>query len=324
VARVFLAYSNFPRFVRIDRDLLAERHEVEEYGQPGVVPRPLDVVRKVRRADVLVVWFASWHALAPLLVARFLRTPSLLIVGGFDTASMPEIGYGFQQGGIRRRLARVCMRLATRLMTNSEYSRNELRRTAGFEATVVHHGVPDPFGALPDGPRERLAVTVSNVARIALERKGLRRFVEAGVHLPDVELLLVGAWTDDAADELRALAPPNVRLTGRLSDEELDDVLRRASAYVQASRHEGFGMGVAEAMLAGCIPVATAAGALPEVVGDVGVVVEPEPEAIAGGVRRALELGPEARAAARERIVMRFPLQVRRDGLLGLVDALLR
>ena len=324
MARVLLAYSNFPRFVRIDRDLLAERHAVEEYGQPGVVPRPLEVVRKVRRADVLVVWFASWHAFLPLLVARLLRTPSLLIVGGFDTAAMPEIGYGFQQGGIRRRLARACMRLATRLMTNSEYSREELRRTAGFEATVVHHGLPDPFGALPEGPREPLAVTVSNVARIALERKGLRRFVEAGAHLPDVELLLVGAWTDDAADELRALAPPNVRLTGRLSDEELDDLLRRASAYVQASRHEGFGMGVAEAMLAGCIPVVTAAGALPEVVGDAGVVVGPEPEAIAEGVRRALELGPEARAAARERIVTRFPLQVRRDGLLGLVDDLLR
>lgn len=324
MARVLFAYSNFPRFVRIDRDLLAERHEVEEYGQPGVVPRPLDVVRKVRGADVLVVWFASWHAFLPLLVARLLRTPSLLIVGGFDTASMPEIGYGFQQGGIRRRLARACMRLATRLMTNSEYSREELRRTAGFEATVVHHGVPDPFGALPEGPRERIAVTVSNVARIALERKGLRRFVEAGAHLPDVELLLVGAWTDDAADELRALAPANVRLTDRLSDEELDDLLRRASVYVQASRHEGFGMGVAEAMLAGCVPVVTAAGALREVVGDAGVVVGPEPEAIADGVRGALDLGPEARAAARERIATRFPLQVRRDGLLGLVDELLR
>jgi glycosyltransferase involved in cell wall biosynthesis len=325
VARVLLAYSNFPRFVRIDRDLLAERHEVEEYGQPGVVPRPLDVVRKVRRADVLVVWFASWHALMPLLVARFLRTPSLLIVGGFDTASMPEIGYGFQQGGIRRRLARVCMRLATRLLTNSEYSRNELRRTAGFEATVVHHGVPDPFGALPDGPRERLAVTVSNVARIALERKGLRRFVEAGVHLPDVELLLVGAWTDDAADELRALAPPNVRLTGRLSDEELDDVLRRASAYVQASRHEGFGLAVAEAMLAGCVPVVMNVTAMPEVVGDAGVLIGSQrPEEVADGVRRAFELGPGASAAARERILTAFPMERRREGILRVTEEALR
>ena len=324
MARVLLAYSNFPRFVRIDRDLLAERHEVEEYGQRGVVPRPLEVVRKVRRADVLVVWFASWHAFLPLLVARLLRTPSLLIVGGFDTASMPEIGYGFQQGGIRRRLARACMRLATRLMTNSEYSREELRRTAGFEATVVHHGVPDPFGALPEGPRERLAVTVSNVARIALERKGLRRFVEAGAHVPDVELLLVGAWTDDAAGELRALAPPNVRLTGRLSDDELDDLLRRASAYVQASRHEGFGMGVAEAMLAGCIPVVTAAARCRRWSATPASSSDPSrrrsPRACGGrsswGRRRAPRRASGSSRGSRCRS--------RRDGLLGLVDELLR
>ncbi len=322
MARVLLVYSNFPRFVRIDRDLLAERHEVAEYAQPGVVPRPLEVLRKVRAADALVVWFASWHAHLPLLLARLLRRPSLLIVGGFDTASMPEIGYGYQQGGIRRRLARACMRLATRLMTNSEYSRGELERNAGFSAAVVHHGIPDPFGTLPDGPRDALAVTVSNVARIALERKGLRVFVEAAAHAPEVEFRLVGACTDDAAELLRARAAPNAALTGRLSDEDLDALLRRASVYVQASRHEGFGMGVAEAMLAGCIPVVTDAGALPEVVGDAGVVVAPDPVSVAEGVRRALELGPDARAAARERITGRFPLALRRDGLLGLVDEL--
>jgi glycosyltransferase involved in cell wall biosynthesis len=324
MARVLLVYSNFPRFVRLDRDLLAERHDVEEYAQPGVVPRPLAALRRVRRSEVLVVWFASWHALVPLLLARLLRRPSLLIVGGFDTADVPEIGYGYQQGGIRRRLARSCMRLATRLMTNSEYSRDELRRNAGFDATVVHHGLPDPFGSLPRGERERLAITVSNVARIALERKGLRPFVEAGAQVPDVELVLVGKPVDDAADLLRTLAAPNVRLAGRLSDQELDDLYRRAAVYVQASRHEGFGMGVAEAMLAGCIPVITAAGALPEVVGEAGVRIDaPSPEAIGEGIRRALELGPEARAAARDRIVEEFPLSRRRDGLLQLVDELL-
>jgi glycosyltransferase involved in cell wall biosynthesis len=322
LARVLLVYSSFPRFVRIDRDLLAERYEVDEYAQPGSAARPREIARKVLRADVLVVWFAGQHALLPLLVAKVLRRPSLLIVGGFDTAAMPEIGYGYQQGGARRQLARTCMRLATRLMTNSEYSRRELLQNAGFEATVVYHGVPDPFGALPEGPRDRLAVTVSNVARIALERKGLRPFVDAAAYAGDVEFVLVGAWLDDAADMLRARAAENVRLTAGLSDEELDELLRRASVYVQASRHEGFGLSLAEAMLAGCIPVVTDAGALPEVVGDAGVVVEAEPSAIAAGVRQALELGLEQRAAARERIVTRFPLQVRRDGLLALVDEL--
>jgi glycosyltransferase involved in cell wall biosynthesis len=321
--RVLLAYSNFARFVRLDRDILAAAHTLSEYAQPGVVPRPIEVVRKVRRADVVIVWFASWHAWLPLLAARLLRRPSLLIVGGFDTASMPEIGYGFQRGGVRRVLARTCMRLANRLVTNSEYSREELRRNAGFEATVVHHGVPDPFGSLPGGERAAVALTVSNVARLSLERKGLRPFVEAAEHAPELEFVLVGEWVDGAADLLRARAAPNVRLTGRLSDDALDAQYRQAAVYVQASRQEGFGMSLAEAMLAGCIPVVTRAGALPEVVGDSGIYVDaPDPVEIAAGVKRALELGDAERAAARNRILTHFPLEARRNGLLGAVRLL--
>ena len=321
MARVLLAYSRPARFVVIDRDVLAESHDVSEYAQPGPLPRPLTAWRAVRGVDVVVCWFASWHAPVPLLLARLLRRPSILIVGGFDTANMPEIGYGFQQGGIRRLIARTSMRLAGRLMTNSEYSREELRRNTGFAAEVVYHGIPDPFPGLPAGPRERMVLTVANVARLSLERKGLRPFVEAAAHLPDVQFVVAGRWLDDAAAELEALAGPNVHLTGGLSDEELDRLYTRASVYVQASRHEGFGMTVAEAMLAGCIPVVTAAGALPEVVGDTGVVVEsPEPAEIAAGVNEALGLPEEARARARDRVLDRFPLEVRRRGLLRLVD----
>ena len=320
MARVLLAYSRPARFVLIDRDLLAEQHDVHEYAQPGPVPRLLAAWRGVRGADVVVCWFASWHALAPLLAARLLRRPSMLIVGGFDTANLPEIDYGFQQGGVRRLVARTAMRLAGRLITNSEYSRDELRRNTGFDAEVVYHGVPDPFHELPPGPRDRMALTVGNVARLSLERKGLRPFVAAAAHLRDVDFVVAGKPVDDAADELRALAAPNVRLTGELSDEELEALYRRASVYVQPSRHEGFGMAVAEAMLAGCVPVVTAAGALPEVVGDTGVVVDsPEPAAIAAGVEAALGLGDDARRRARERILERVPLEVRRQGLLRLV-----
>ena len=117
--------------------------------------------------------------------------------------------------------------------------------------------------------------------------------MEAARELPDVRFVLAGKWLDDAIEELRAVAPENVEFTGWLSDEDLRDLYRRAAVYVQASRHEGFGLAVAEAMLAGCVPVVVNVTSMPEVVGDAGVLIEsPRPEEVAEGVRRALALGP--------------------------------
>jgi hypothetical protein len=66
--------------------------------------------------------------------------------------------------------------------------------------------------------------------------------------------------------------------------------------------------------------------AMPEVVGSAGILIDSQaPEDVADGVRRALGLGPDAAARARERILTEFPMERRRDGILQAVqDALQR
>jgi glycosyltransferase involved in cell wall biosynthesis len=223
-----------------------------------------------------------------------------------------------------RFVSRWTMRRATHLLANSEYSRTEAARNAGVDparVTVVHHGVPDPFGELAPGPRERMALTVGIVDRRNLVRKGLAAFVRAAALLPDVVFVVAGRWDDAAADELRDGAPPNVTLTGWVEQEVLHDYYRRASVYVQPSAHEGFGLSVVEGMLAGCIPVTTRAGALPEVVDGVGVQVDgQDPAALAAAIEQALAGGDEERSAARDRVLRCFPLSTRRAGVHGLVE----
>jgi glycosyltransferase involved in cell wall biosynthesis len=324
VKRVLFAYSRKASFVEIDRGFLAERFEIEDLYQPGRVPNPAKVIAGVIRADLVFGWFASWHTFLPIALAWLLRKPSVLIIGGFDTANMPDIGYGHQRGGFRMHASRWLMRRATRLITNSNYSLSEIERNTPIppdRVTVVHHGVPDPFGELPDGEREQTALTVGAIDHTTLDQKGQRPFVEAARRLPQVKFVFVGKWLDEAADELRAGAPENVEFTGFLPEEGLLDWYRRAAAYVQVSRHEGFGMAVAEAMLAGCIPVAMNVTAMPEVVGDAGVLVESQdPDQVADGVRKALEADGAARARARARILTQFPLENRREGILRVVD----
>jgi glycosyltransferase involved in cell wall biosynthesis len=323
--RVLYVISRRNTFTDIDRTILADRSEVTDYYQPEPRPHLRELVAKVRRCDLVFAWFAGWHAFPALVLARLFRKPSVLVVGGFDTASVPEIGYGWQRGGVRRWVSRTTMQLATRLVTNSRSSLFEIERNAGLDpsrAAVIYHGLADRF---PDGgtpERDRLALSVGVVRRRNLTRKGLRPFVRAAARLPDVEFVLAGSWRDDAIDDLRRDAGPNVRFTGFLADADLDALFRRAAVYVQASRHEGFGLSLAEAMLAGCVPVVTDAGALPEVVGDVGVTIAaPDPASIAKGVERALQLGTAEGARARARVLDAFPLGPRADGLWREVEA---
>ena len=321
--RVLYVHSRKASFVAIDRDILAERYEIDDLYQPGRWPNPIAVIQGVRRADVVFGWFASWHTFFPITLAALLRKPSVMIVGGFDTANMPDIGYGYQQGGLRRWASRLIMTCASRLITNSSYSLEEIKRNTPIPAgrvTVVHHGVPDPFGRA-GAHKERLALTVGAIDRGTLIQKGQLPFVQAARELPDVEFVFAGKWLDDAISELRAVAPENVRFTGWLSDDDLRGLYLRASVYVQASRHEGFGLAVAEAMLAGGVPVVMNVTAMPEVVGDAGVPIDSQrPEQVADGIRRALELGPGAGRAARERILTAFPMERRRDGILKVVE----
>ena len=169
-----------------------------------------------------------------------------------------------------------------------------------------------------------MALTVGNIDRGNLQRKGHEPFVRAAALLPDVSFVLVGNWKDDAIDYLRSIAAPNVIFTGRVSDDVLLDYYRQASVYVQPSLHEGFGLSVAEAMLAGCVPVTTGAGSLTEVTGECGVrTSSADPTEIAAAIKNALDYRDEARAAIRNHILEKFPMQDRSRNLKQLIQPLL-
>lgn len=322
--RLLFVHSGVETFVALDRAALRQHFIVDDLYMKRKFPAGMiALVRSVRRADLVFCWFASWNSLWALLMAKLSRRPSLLVLGGYDVADLPEAGYGHQRGGLQRWVSRGGMNLATALLPFSEFSRREAESNAGVppeRMQVVYIGVPDALGELPNGPRARMALTVGAIDWPNLKRKGLEPFVMAARLMPDIEFCVVGSWVDDAIEYLRSIAPGNVFFAGRISDEELAAYYRRASVYVQASLHEGFGLSVAEAMLAGCIPVATRMGSLPEVIGGCGVYVDSaEPSDIATGIAVALRSDPAMRQNARSRILSLFPPEKRSNRLYEIV-----
>jgi glycosyltransferase involved in cell wall biosynthesis len=325
--RILFVHNGRERFVQDDLALLRKSFAVTDWYQPTRFYNPARLYQLVRSHDLVFSWFASWHALAPVWLARHMGKPAVTVVGGYDTACVPAAGYGLQRRGFRRLVAQAVIRWSTHLIAMSDAARVEAITNATADRrkiTVIYPGVT-PFPAPASADRESIVLTVGGVVRENLLRKGLLPFVQAAAYLSDVRFVLAGRWFDDSIDELRRAAGPNVELRGFVSDEELAQLYARASVYVQPSLHEGFGLSVAEAMSAGCIPIVTHAGALPEVVGDTGIcLASNDPRQIAAGVQQGLLLSGQDRQRARARVLRLFPAVAREQQLLGLLQTLLR
>lgn len=325
-SKILFVHSGNETFVKIDRQLLSASFLVRDFHATRKFPADLWTYwRGIKENDVLYCWFAGWNSLWALMLAKVLQTPSVLVIGGYDLANLPDANYGLQRGGLGKWVSRFAMRLATVVFTNSYFSQTEAEQNAAVpldRVRVIYHGVPDPFGALPKFAGEDMVLTVGKVDWPNLKRKGIEAFVRAAARLPEVQFVVIGDWADNSITYLQALASPNVIFTGRVSDTELLAYYRQAAVYVQASLHEGFGMSVAEAMLAGCIPVVTRAGSLPEVVGDCGFYSDsPEPSDIAKAIRNALNSPPTLREDGRRRILRLFPMQQRGEALQQVIQS---
>ncbi|HEX2270736.1 MAG TPA: hypothetical protein VHH35_14415, partial [Pyrinomonadaceae bacterium] len=93
MSRILFVHNGPTRFVRLDLEELRERYEVTDCYLRSRWINALSLWQKVRTHDLIFGWFASWHTFLPLLFARLSGKPSLLVIGGYDLANMPEIDY---------------------------------------------------------------------------------------------------------------------------------------------------------------------------------------------------------------------------------------
>lgn len=132
-----------------------------------------------------------------------------------------------------------------------------------------------------------------------IPRKDHLGLVRALAQLADrpFRLDIVGSTTVDPATTrtvVEAIASfglgDRVRLLGEQMGEALEACYARADLFVSASRFEGYGMALAEALARGLPIVAVQAGAVPEVVPETaGILVEPgHPGALAAAIARLL------------------------------------
>lgn len=141
---------------------------------------------------------------------------------------------------------------------------------------VVHNGVDHAvFRPDPDVARDPNLIVSAASADVPL--KGLEFLIRAFARLksPDVRLTVIGALRDGPAKQALTGSGVQARVNfvSALTSDQIADLYRRAAVFVAPSLFEGFGFPAAEAMACGAPVIATDGGALPEVVGEAGLIV---------------------------------------------------
>jgi glycosyltransferase involved in cell wall biosynthesis len=218
--------------------------------------------------------------------------------------------------GFTRMQARVARRIPA-IVTVSESSAGDIVRDFAVRrdrVRVIPVGVDTEVFRPPSAPR--VPGRIVAVSSSDSPMKGARVLLEAVAKLSTertLELVVVGRPKADgpvarAVDDLGIA--DSVRFVTGLPDPALADLFGSAEVAVVPSLYEGFSIPAVEAMACATPLVASRGGALPEVVGDCGVLVEPgNPSDLAAALAALLD-DPARRAAlgaaGRRRVEERF------------------
>ena len=180
------------------------------------------------------------------------------------------------------------------------------RVTVVPEAPGLSVGADPGRGRIWSAPYALMVGTVQPRKNIELAARsfGQSKFSREGA------LLIAGSLGYCGSEIIRtvhgATNDRSVRFLGRVSDDTLAQLLAHAEFLLMPSRDEGFGLPALEAMACGTPVIAARAGTLPEVVGDDGVLVDPDdPDALTAAIDHLAEdtalrssLGAAGRARA--------------------------
>jgi len=217
-------------------------------------------------------------------------------------------------------LVRRTARRAARVITGSAFSRDDLIAEYGLDPrrlAVVPYGIgPEYFAAAAAPAAEAEAVLsrhgirkpyILSVGRLN-PRKNLPALAGAFARMKKAtglphRLVLAGPADYRTKATLAAVsaAVPDVLVAGLVPDRDLPLLYREAEIFVYPSLFEGGGLPALEAMAAGTPVIASKTSSLPEMVGDAGILIDPESvDDIARALTR-LAADPELRRTLREK-----------------------
>ncbi len=327
--KILFIYGLLVPYIRRDYEILDRYFDLEKvkYGLKFQKFNPLNIIRTVNgmlRADIAFCWFIGYPAVITVTLAKLFRKTSVVVIGGGELVSVPEINYGFLQSNFLKSITKYVLCLADIVLPVSRYLEKKTKQNISNnklkKVIRINNGV-DFKNFNPSGNKKNIVLTTAFISKKNIIRKGLNTFLECARNMTDVNFVLVGEDRDGSLKKLIKNAPDNFLIIQNPSTEELKKWYDRAKVYCQLSLMETFGISLAEAMLFECVPITTNKGALPDVAGDSGYIVPyGNVDKTVEAIKKSLKIknGKEAR----KQIQTHFSLYKREQELLKLFTGL--
>jgi glycosyltransferase involved in cell wall biosynthesis len=230
-------------------------------------------------------FFGGYHSVLPVWFGGVFGKKCTIQAGGTDCINMPEIGYGnFRKKWLR--LATVysfknCSLIlpVAEALVKQEYTYDpKINSKQGLLNLIAD--LKTPIQVIPNGfdtdfwrdlgkvrgPKSFVSVATgtSNPSRAIV--KGYDLIERLAEQHPDWSFTVVG-------DSNYFSPSPNVKVLGKMKPTELLELYNSNQFYLQLSTSEGFPNALGEAMACGCVPIGSAVGAIPEIIGNTGLIL---------------------------------------------------
>ncbi len=316
-------YGGKSTFIQRDIDILSKHFTVDEMR----IKESKDIfalIKKILNCDVVYIWFAGKHAGISVFLAKLFGKRSIVVVGGYDAAKVPEINYGLWAVGSfwDRFLAKYALNNASKVISVSKNLVVNLRKYANItrDISVVPTGYDPDFWKPGNAKKENIVLTVALINRVErIKLKGIDLFLKAARLCHDTQFLIIGVKDDMRKEVEKLVKSKNVEILPPLPPEELLKYYQKAKVFALLSLSEGLPNTLCEAMLCGCVPVVTPVGAMPEVVNGVGYIVSKKDE-VCVNITKAINNSSELGKMARKLIFSNYSIWKREEFLLKLLN----
>lgn len=277
-------------------------------------------------------FFSGYHSVLPVWFGKFFGKKCIIEAGGTDCINMPEIGYGnFRKKWLRKatvysfKNCSLILPVAQALVKQDYKFDQSISSKQGLLNLISD--LKTPIQVIPNGfdtefwknlnlvrPQFSflsVATGTSNPARARV--KGYDLIELLAKNNPNFEFTLVG-------DSNYSSQNSNVKILGKQAPSELLKLYNSHRFYLQISTSEGFPNALGEAMACGCIPIGSAVGAIEEIIGNTGLVLQTKDYAeLESIIENWNASSGEMKERPEERISDKFSFHKRKNALLNIL-----